>query len=197
MNTFSFLGKAQAVDGPTAMRYDRSMSTGRTTASGEALARFLASTAEAVELLDDVPDGAWQARPSGEPWSLADTVEHLVLANRGTLARLKAPTTAAGDAELVDDAAINERMFHDAPAPPPGLAEPTGAFATRADGLAALTAVRDAIVVHVRTAGDGLRDLRLPHPVFGLFDGLQWVLFAAAHTDNHLPQLRRLRAAAG
>ena len=26
----------------------------------------------------------------------------------------------------------------------------------------------------------------------GMFDGVQWILFLAAHTDNHIPQLRRL-----
>jgi hypothetical protein len=31
--------------------------------------------------------------------------------------------------------------------------------------------------------------------VIGVFDGVQWVLFVGAHTDNHIPQLRRLREA--
>lgn len=39
-----------------------------------------------------------------------------------------------------------------------------------------------------------LRAYGLLHPVFSVFDGVQWILFAAAHTDNHLPQLRGLRA---
>jgi len=182
------------------MRYERIgaavMSNGRTTPAGRALEQFLESTARAVTLLGDLPDARWQARPPGEPWSLGDTIEHLVLTNQATLARLRAAgaTAIVADAEPVSDAAITERMFHGVPTPP-GLAEPTGRWTTRADGLAALTGVRDAIAAHVHAAGDGLRDVRLPHPVFGLFDGVQWVLFVAAHTDNHLPQLRRLRAA--
>jgi hypothetical protein len=58
--------------------------------------------------------------------------------------------------------------------------------------LDALTAVRDGITEYVRTAGEAMRDFGLPHPVFGMFDGVQWVLFASAHADNHVPQLRRL-----
>lgn len=45
-----------------------------------------------------------------------------------------------------------------------------------------------------RGATFDLRAHGLPHPVFGDFDGIPWILFAAAHTDNHLPQLRELRA---
>ena len=35
----------------------------------------------------------------------------------------------------------------------------------------------------------GARFTFVPHPVFGLMDGLQWVLFAAAHTERHRAQL--------
>ena len=88
------------------------------------------------------------------------------------------------------DAQIVEGMFRGVPAPP-GAAEPTGRFATRADGAAALLAVRDGVVDCVRSHGDRLREIGFPHPVFGPFDGVQWVLFLAAHTDNHIPDLRR------
>jgi hypothetical protein len=50
---------------------------------------------------------------------------------------------------------------------------------------------------HAAWARATTADLRahgLPHPVFGVFDGVQWILFAAAHTDSHLPQLRALQA---
>jgi hypothetical protein len=54
--------------------------------------------------------------------------------------------------------------------------------------------VRDELVAWARETAADLRAYGLPHPVFGVFDGVQWMLFAAAHTDNHLPQLHALRA---
>jgi len=72
--------------------------------------------------------------------------------------------------------------------------EPKGRFATRAQGIAALNEVRDELVAWARATTADLRAHGLPHPVFGVFDGVQWILFAAAHTDNHLPQLRALQA---
>jgi hypothetical protein len=164
----------------------------------EALERFRESTRIASELVDGVSDPDWQRRPGDEPWSLAETVEHVVSTNQATLTRFEkqlrsAPLTPY--ARRFPDERITEGMFHDVPAPP-GLAEPTGRFTTRREGTAALTAVCTAIEAYAREVGDRLRDFGLPHPVFGTFDGVQWVLFLGAHTDNHIPQLRRLRAMA-
>lgn len=170
------------------MGYDDVM--GEPIPSREALARFLASTAAALAQLDGVSDADWRACPDGEPWSLAQTIEHLVVTNQATLGRLRAKHRP-GPPSMPDDA-ITARMFDGVP-PPPGVPEPTGRWSARADGVAALIEVRDAITAEVQTKGDALRDVAAPHPVFGLFDGVQWVLFAAAHTDNHRPQLERLR----
>ena len=64
---------------------------------------------------------------------------------------------------------------------------PTGRFATTAEGATALRAVRDDIAACARIEAGHLRDVGFEHPVFGTFDGVQWVLFLAAHTDNHVP----------
>lgn len=159
----------------------------------DALGRFLVSTASVLALLDDLSDADWRACPDGEPWSLAQTIEHLVVTNQAALGRLRAKRPKTGRPALHDEA-ITARMFEGLP-PPPGVPEPTGRWSARADGVAALTDVRDAIEAEVRASGDALRDVAAPHPAFGLFDGVQWLLFAAAHTSNHLPQLERLRDA--
>jgi len=164
--------------------------------AAEALARFLQSTESFLTLVDGISDDSWSTRPAGEEWSAAETVEHVILTDRGTLRRLRDRTGATpvdGSARF-PDARIVEQMFHGVPAPP-GTAEPTGRFATRAEAATALIAVREGIAESVRSGADGLRTIGFPHPVFGIFDGVQWVLFLGAHTDNHIPQLRRLRDA--
>lgn len=125
---------------------------------------------------------------------MAETVEHVVLTNHAILARLGQLLTApfASDAPRFDDAAISGEMFRSA-GPAPALAEPTGRFATRAEGVAALAAACDGIASWATETRQDLRAYGLPHPVFGSFDGVQWILFSAAHTDNHIPQLRTLR----
>jgi hypothetical protein len=164
--------------------------------AADAVARFERSTRSFLEVLDGVSDQAWRLRPAGEEWSLAETVEHVVLTDQSIRARLQhllaAPLPA--DAPRLDDAAISAVMFATAVPAPPGLAEPTGRFPTCAEGIAALVGVTDDLVAWARDPHADLRAYGLPHPVFGVLDGVQWILFAAAHTDNHLPQLRALLA---
>lgn len=54
----------------------------------DAIARFERSTRSFLDTLDGVSEPAWNLRPTGEAWSLAETVEHVVLANRLVRARL-------------------------------------------------------------------------------------------------------------
>jgi len=162
----------------------------------DAVARFEHSTRSFLDLLDGVSERAWSLRPAGEVWSLAETVEHVVLTDRLVRARLQqllaAPLPAA--APCFDDAKISASMFDTAGVAPPGLAEPKGRFATPTEGIAALVEIRDEVVAWARATTADLRAHGLSHPVFGVFDGVQWILFAAAHTDNHLPQLLALKS---
>ena len=168
------------------------------TSAEEALERFLASTAAVLALLDEtLGDERWRLRPEGEPWSLAETVEHVWLTDQSTLARLRDRLPASPIPPMeprLPDARITAALFEGVPAPP-GLAEPSGRFVAREEGVAALAKVRDGVVDAVRAHAPRLREHGLPHPVFGTLDGVQWILFLGAHTDNHLPQVRRLRDA--
>ena len=153
------------------------------------------STRAFLDLIDGVPDAAWLARPAGEEWSIAETVEHVVLADRAILAALGRLLAAPSewDDGRVDDAAITAAMFAGA-GPAPGIAPPLGRYATRAEGVAALRAAADAIVAWASGRREDLRARCRPHRVFGTFDGVQWLLFAAAHQDSHAAQVRGLRA---
>ena len=91
----------------------------------EALDRFLRSTASVLALLDGVSDETWRRRPGSGAWSLAETVEHVMMTNRGTLALLRgAPTGSplAPDAPRFPDDRITADMFRGVPPPPQGAA---------------------------------------------------------------------------
>lgn len=159
-----------------------------------ALERFQASSESFLALAEGFPDEGWVIRPPDEEWSASQTVDHVHETNERTLRRLQrgllgeAPTSTGA---AVADENIVESMFYGIP-PPPGIAEPVGCFGTPLEGTRAMTATCSAIAGCVHEGGDRLRTFSFVHPVFGDFDGVQWILFLAAHTENHIPQLRRL-----
>jgi hypothetical protein len=138
----------------------------------DAVARFERSTCAFLDALDGVSERVWRLRPAGEAWSLAETAEPVVLTDRSIRASLDHLLTAPlpAGAPRFEDAAISADTFGPAA---PGLAEPQGRFVTRADGIAALVAVCEELVAWARGPAADLRAYGLPHPVFGVFDGIQ------------------------
>jgi DinB superfamily len=74
-----------------------------------------------------------------------------------------------------------------------GLEEPSDPGLDKADAVEAFeTSMRAIIEWHDQLAID-LRECALRHPAFGLFDGAQWLLFAAVHAQQHRGQLLDLK----
>lgn len=157
----------------------------------EVLDQFLAQLA-----VDD--EAQWHHRPSEGEWSLADAAEHVAKSNRlmeRVLARGLVPRDPG--ASRMDDSEIPTLLDRElGPAPP--LSEPTGRWSTRRELLPALRDACEALLraTDGRTTED-LRSLGAPHPLFGPFDGMQWLLFAAVHTERHARDLAPIRQAAG
>jgi hypothetical protein len=161
--------------------------------AASAVASMRRATRAVLALLEGVSEDAWCTRPAGQEWSIAETVEHLVLSDRGIAALLGRVSSQPlpADTARFDDDAISDAMFRTAgPAPP--VAVPSGRFATRDEGAAALDAACEAIAAWTAAADVGLREHGARHPVFGVFDAVQWIRFVAAHTDSHFQQLRTL-----
>lgn len=72
---------------------------------------------------------------------------------------------------------------------PPNVAKPTGAWTSWPDAETTFREGATALLVLLDEPNVDLRTLGLAHPIFGWMDGMQWVLFAAAHTERHRSQL--------
>lgn len=149
----------------------------------EALARF-AQTAAAAPL------DAWTLRETPDGWSIGDIVEHVTIATRNIAARLDqmAARPLNGQTSSVADVEIPYLFYRGEE--PPSVATPTGAF--HADRTAALTGfdyAARAVLVAVEASTLDLRGYGVKHPVFGVLDGVQWILFAGAHTERHRAQM--------
>lgn len=149
----------------------------------EAAARFVRTCASAT-------DAEWVHRESPDAWSIGDVVEHATIANGNVLRRLNsiADHPLSGAQPDVEDDEMPYLFYRGDE--PPNIATPTGLMhrdrATAkafGDGIGAVVEFLQANKIDLRTFG-------VPHPLFGTLDGVQWLLFCAAHTERHRAQVQ-------
>ena len=153
----------------------------------EATERFVAECARAT-------DGQWLFRPTPTQWSMAHVTEHVAISNgniRQMLTKRLLDSPIGGRATDVVDVEIPYLFYRGDE--PPNVATPTGDWTNRETAMEALSASARAILEWAGGVNADLRTVGIAHPVFGLLDGVQWLLFAAAHTERHRAQLIGLR----
>ena len=69
------------------------------------------------------------------------------------------------------------------------LRPPGSPSATPADLISAFNADRAATLHYVATTDHDLRASLAPHPLAGMLDSYQWLLFLGAHTHRHIEQI--------
>lgn len=159
-----------------------------------ALASFDRASARTVATCVDVPAQDWATRPAGRRHAIAEVLEHMALSNDLFGARLRkiaeAPARDTPYAILHDDEIphLFERVDE-----PPGIAEPTGAWTDVADAVRAFERSAAGVSSCVDLDDAQFRRRGARHPVFGPLDGVQWALFAAAHTERHRSEIIGLR----
>ena len=135
-------------------------------------------------------DWVRQGPPRG--WSIAETTEHVATTNTGIHRIVGALRPLDGESIALDDRDINVGMFReDGAAPGPG---PTGTWTNAQESVAHLEQSMRALIERTNANEDDLRAGAFEHPAFGLMDGVQWLLFAAVHTNAHLAEINELRA---
>lgn len=157
----------------------------------EATTRFLAEIAPAT-------DAQWRFRASPSGWSMADVCEHVVISTDTigrTLAKRLVESPLGDRTVSVSDGEIPYLFYRGEE--PPEVAAPTGALADAAAAAEALEGCAGAILRWARGVAVDLRTVGLPHPAFGLLDGVQWLSFVAAHMERHRAQILGLKRQRG
>ena len=138
----------------------------------------------------------WNFRPDNDTWSIVDNVEHLVLIEGRVHAiignMINAPEAEPDHQEKeMDDFIVSEvpkrSMKVTAPLPVCPANRWTGP-----------EAVESFIVSREQTmqllAAPLLRGRVMPHPLFGQWDGYQWLLAVASHNIRHTSQICEVKA---
>jgi uncharacterized damage-inducible protein DinB len=136
----------------------------------------------------------WTFRPMPGQWSMAEVTEHVAIANQGILRVLSQHLQGSGLGAAKPDVIDDEipYLFYRGEEPP-NVGTPTGTWTALPEAAKAFGASVQPLLDWVAAADFDLRQCGVPHPVFGLMDGVQWLLFAVAHTERHRAQLVGLR----
>lgn len=170
-----------------------------------AIAAFLAHhRAEVIAAAHAIPADGWTERATPEGWSPAEILDHLRIAEHGTvrlLEKLVPEALAAGHPEeretssVIDAAFVAARLDRSS-----RIVAPARAMPTRAPDLdsavEALGAERTQLLAAMH-AGDGLAfgSIEWPHPAIGVLSLYEWLVFLGAHEGRHAAQLREIAVA--
>lgn len=169
------------------------------------VAGFLAAQrAELVDAARSVPSDGWTDRVTPAGWSPAEIADHLRIVEHGVVRlvqKLVTEARAAGHpvetetSSVLDPAFIARTVDRTRPLEAPARVMPTRA-ADIETALASMQGER-AELLEAMSAGDGLAlgSLQWEHPVLGVLDLYEWLVFVGAHEGRHAAQLREIALA--
>jgi hypothetical protein len=173
-----------------------------TAAEREALLAQLERTnAMLLSAVEGLTPEQWNFKPAPDRWSIADNVEHLVLAESMLRDMTKQAMQEAASAEKLADARKDEMILTRVVDRTTKVKtfeplEPTGRWASQAEAVEAFRKERKLTKKLAKEGGD-LRAFVMDHPVVKDLDAYGNLIFASAHTERHIQQINEVKASDG
>ncbi len=159
--------------------------------------RHLSVTRDAlVESVTGLTALQWGFRPTYESWSITENLEHLVLiegrvhAIIGNMSSAPEAESASKQSEM-DEVILNEVPKRSTKVKAPEPVCPEGRW-SGVEALQHFLSSRERTMQLL--AAPLLRGRVRPHPLFGAWDGYQWLLATGSHTARHTEQIREIKA---
>ena len=138
----------------------------------------------------------WEFKPSADCWSIAEITEHVVLIEQRVHAIVESMSDAPEPPVGWEQTAVDALVLREVPRrsrrfQAPVFVRPTQGW-SRAEALERFFNSRERNIQLL--SASALRGHVLPHPVFGPWDGYQWLLAAGAHSLRHTEQIQEVRA---
>ena len=155
-----------------------------------------------LQSIEGTPEDRWLFSPSTDVWSVGETAEHTAAVFRGiqrlvSTKLLEQPlppgTSSPTTDEFILGAMFDRNTRRNAPEP----VLPKGRWTNQADLVAAFTESRNQLTAWLAEVTVDLRRYSSKHLALGELDGVQWLIFAAAHTERHTRQILEFRREAG
>jgi hypothetical protein len=173
-----------------------------TAAEREALLAQLERTnAMLLSAVEGLTPEQWNFKPAPDRWSIADNVEHLVLAESMLRDMTNQAMQEAASAEKLADARKDEMILTRVVDRTTKVKtfeplEPTGRWASQAEAVEAFKKERKLTKKLAKEGGD-LRAFVMDHPVVKDLDAYGNLIFASAHTERHIQQINEVKASDG
>ena len=159
-----------------------------------------------ANLLKDVnglSDAQMKFKPAPDRWSVADCLEHIVLAEKGLFEMEQNAVKQAANPDKRKDIKVKDedltKMLGDRSKKnkAPEMLQPKGTFATSAEAIQAFTTQRDKIIDYVKTTNEDLRNHVADMPMGSPMDAYQILLLTAGHSARHTKQIEEVKADPG
>ena len=167
-------------------------------AEREFASNYLASTRDAlVEALSGLSDSQWKFRSAPDRWSIAEIMEHVAFIEGRIQEIIGNLKEAPADLPMREVKQVDEFVLYMIPSRElkvraPERIRPTGRWAGPEAREVFLNGRKKTF--ELLAATPHLRGRVLPHPIFGAWDGYQWILAAAGHAARHTSQICELKA---
>jgi hypothetical protein len=171
--------------------------TGLTTEEITTASRHLSVTRGfLLESVGGLSPAQWDFKPASDAWSPAENMEHIVLVESGIHAIIEGMKEAPGlppkgDRREMDEFILNQIPKRSRKGKASEPACPTGRW-SGPEAVKQFVQCREQSVRLLITRQ--LRAHAFPHPLFGPWDGYQWLLAAASHGARHTEQIREAKA---
>lgn len=151
----------------------------------------------------NLTDRQWRFEPGPGRWAIADIVEHLSRSEQAvfqliTAQLVRTPPVPANRRSTLKDLAVilavrnRNRRF-----PAADVVRPLRTWTDPAEVARQFGALRIGTINYLTRTTDDLRGWVADHPVLGVIDAYQWLLFLGAHTHRHIDQLLEVKADPG
>jgi DinB superfamily len=166
--------------------------------------RHLMQTRDALlESVAGLSDSQWAFKPAPDRWSVAETLEHIILVETAILHNVRATIEAPlappeWETSQMDDFILTQvpkrTRYADRKGPPKFTAAPPLCPTGRWSTTEAVAIFLDRREQNLQMLTPGLlRGRVIPHPALGPWDGYQWLLAAGSHCSRHTSQIREVK----
>ncbi|MEP7326606.1 MAG: DinB family protein [Gemmatimonadota bacterium] len=171
----------------------------------ETLIELLTGTRDTFDhALAGLSPAQWTFKPGPTRWSIFEVTEHVATVESDAVqmvsGRLLAhPATEPQKAEVrgKDELILRAMKDRSRPREAPELLRPSGRWPSPAAAVAAFQESRERMLALLNRLPGHLRDYCAPHPILGMLDGYQWMLFVGTHLGRHTEQLAEIKVTPG